>query len=287
MTTAVESKPRTVEQQQQKKKWFELRHAWTDRELPVRDLMRHPRLQRTFKVRRANEIAETFDPDKFGEIWVVPGEGRDSSKWYVFSGQHRVWAVKKLWGDDQLVPCRIYRSLEDKDIAQLFLAIDDQMALSTIDRFLMRVTGGDPIAQGMSHIFAHNDLRVQHKPGPHIVQSISACEVIFTRAGGATALNRTIQLLKSSWSDLDGSYHRDLIAGIGMLVLRHGQMLDEKRLVKTLQYWQGPMETVAAGRDYVSAVGGSVGRGVASVVMLRYNRGRGKGKLSLDGKPNV
>lgn len=252
--------------------------------LPVKTMVRHPKLQRTFRQSRANALAEQFDPDKFGELWVVPGNGRDSERWYVFSGQHRLSAVRKLLGEDQSVPCRVYEPLTDAQIADLFLAVDDQMALVPLDRFLMRVTKGDGAAKAILAIVRHYGLDVRKERVPGVVQAVGALEFVFTRDGGASAVNRTLGYLNRTWGTNPDAYHKDLIRGLGMIALRHGATLDEKALVKALGGEpRGPMGLVGTARDRAQIEGGSVAHSVAELVLRRYNKGRRK-KLELEQK---
>src|SRR5262245_12652603 len=82
------------------------------------DLQPHPLIQRKFKEHFARGIRDAFNPDKFGHPVAIPRDGH----YLVWEGQHRVWALRELYGDNERCPCDVIP--EDTPIevlADLFL----------------------------------------------------------------------------------------------------------------------------------------------------------------------
>jgi hypothetical protein len=74
--------------------------------------------QREFNERHASKIAASFDPDLFDDLVVTLPNG--DGIYHVVDGQHRMAAIRSLWGEEEMVPCRVVTAQDPARAAVIF-----------------------------------------------------------------------------------------------------------------------------------------------------------------------
>lgn len=246
--------------------------------IPLADLDPHPLAQRRLDVRRAGEIARDFNPalmgtitvaeTKKGKLWIVDGQTRASA------------ALQWLDGDTaQCVECKVIAVADDAAAAELFIGLNNHKAVKTIDKFLVRIVAKDAVALGIVAVLARVNLRVDRTRSDGVVQAVDACEWLFKRERGALLLERTIRVLHNAWGPQIDAYHALLIKGLGLLLAKHGSVIDDEDLVRKLAKHSGPLGWIGDGRDRAGIMGVAMHHGVSEAIQAEYNKGRRTGRL--------
>ena len=191
------------------------------------------RVQRPLDLRRVAEIAKDFDIDRMGTIIV--SERPDGTR-VILDGQTRIAAMKKagVTGD---VHAQIYTGLTIEQEATMFLAYNNSKPVSALDKFLVRVTEGDPVANSISAILATHGWRVYAGGADGTLSAVVALEKAYARAGsnGEKVINATMRVITSGWGHDSQGANASLIGGVAELFLRYGDKVDQQKLIRELQ----------------------------------------------------
>lgn len=191
------------------------------------------RVQRPLDLRRVAEIAEDFDVDRMGTIIV--SERPDGSR-VILDGQTRIAAKKKagIGGD---VHAQIYTGLSIEQEATMFLAYNNSKPVSALDKFLVRVTEGDPTANAISAILATHGWRVASGAADGTISSVVALEKAYMRAGanGEKVINAIMHVITKGWGHGAPGTNASLIGGVAELFLRYGDQVDQQKLIREMQ----------------------------------------------------
>lgn len=241
--------------------------------LPVTQLVVHPRVQRDFKPAWATKLASELDPDKFGTLTVVPGE---KSVFRVVDGQHRLAAVRELYGEAQMVPCALYDNDDDAFAAKVFLGRNNSKGVSGLDKFRVRLIAGDDRAAGIKSLLGKHKLKVAASRGAGVVQAVSACEAIYGRS--PDLLDRTIGILSEAWGSNPDAYFAELVRGVALVAGRFNGDLDDADLSRKLAKTT-PVRMVGDARDTAKVMHLSTAQAAAVCIVNEYNRGRRSSRL--------
>lgn len=234
--------------------------------LSVRELLPHPKVQRTFSEAWAKEIADTLDPDKIDIIAVV----RDRGHYYVVDGQHRVAAVKMALGEDQRVQCQVFDDADTAKAADVFLGRNSRLGVRSIDKFLQRVNRGDDAPKAISGILKRYGLNISLKRGTNVVQATAACEAVY-RKNPAT-FEHTIGVLHQAWGGEPDAYNGELLRGVGAALVWNPD-IDHANLSERLATTT-PTAVLAKASVLRDTQAMSKTNATADVVIGLYNRGR-------------
>lgn len=246
-------------------------HEW----LWLEELRVHPKVQRGFKKKWAEHIAANFDPDAFGEIYVT----RAAKGYLIWDGQHRVAAAKIALGEKQKVYCRVY-DLDTADVADRSLKLNDAKRWMALDRFGLRVISGEPTALAIKKTLGKYGLCVGRSRGPAVVQAVTACDWVFTKAGGAETLDWVVRILNGAWGRDPDAYDQRLLRGAALVCNRYNGDIHDADLQDKLSKQGGPGRLLGRARDLAKAAGESVPRAVAEVITNEYNKGRRTTRLA-------
>lgn len=240
----------------------------------LRDLERHPKIQRVFQQSWADTIARDFDPDKHGSLAVV----RQGARLLVFDGQHRLDADMKVLGPDQKVPVEIFPEIPIERQAELFLGRNNYLVMRRFDKFKAHVVAKHSLQVDISNILGEHGLRVTTASLPGTVQSVGACETVYTRWGRET-FSRTIRILSDAWGDDRDAFGSPLLRGLGELLHRYKDQVNDQEMSKRLAKSGGPGKTLGYARDIAKAESISVQRAMLRRLVNLYNKTRRSGLL--------
>ncbi|HVX20932.1 MAG TPA: DUF6551 family protein [Acidimicrobiales bacterium] len=240
--------------------------------VPVAEMLVNPAAQREYREARADELAAAFDLDAIGSIVLNEREGH----WYIVDGQHRVEALKKIGYSDQSVLCDCFHGLTEQQEADLFLKLNDRLAVRPFDQFKVGVTAAHTAPTDIRRIVMGAGLRISSNGDTNSIGAVAALRSVY-REGGEVVLGRALRILRDSWGGASLAFSSENIRGIGMLCQRFDGRLDDKALVQKLAALPGG----AAGfKGKVATTSRVIGRPkahcVAAVAVETLNQGNRK-----------
>jgi hypothetical protein len=244
--------------------------------IKIGELHVHPVVQRRFDPVHAKKILSDFDVEAFGQLKVV----KDGKQYLVFDGQHRLWAAREYLGGEQRVPCEVHDHISVSRQAELFILGNRGKAPKAIDTFLMHVRAGHEIETGMSKLLGRHQLRVDYGATEGTLRAVLALRTIYTRYGEAIT-DRTLGVLRCAWGLDPDAYAASFITGVGLLIHRFADRIEDKDLAVKMSKASGPAKFIGGARDRAKTMHMTMARSMAEVLLNLYNKGRRKNALSL------
>lgn len=257
-------------------KFEHIAHEW----ISARNLRVHPEVQREVSERRVNYLAANLASDKFGELSVV--RVANQHFYYIFDGQHRYLAAIKIWGEDQRLPCAIFKDCPLERQAKIFLGQNDRLPLKALDKWIQRRLAKEEKVLEIEQILQSHKLRADKSRATGTVQAVAALESVFDRNGGAASLDRILTILGSAWGRNCDAYDSHFIKGVGFLVYRFNGEMEDRELIRKLARGGMPDQLIGQARNYATAVGVSVERAMSEKLLSVYNKGKTSKRLELN-----
>lgn len=244
--------------------------------LPLHILEAEPEAQRTTDNKRAQRIADTWEPAMLGSLIVAAvGDRR-----VVVDGMHRVEGAR-IRGDVKELHAQIVHGLTLQERARLFLRLQaERRNVAPEVYYRVALTAGEPREVGIDLVLEARGLRVGGTPTTNTIAAVRAMQHLYDfgeRNGvdGSVAVALTIDMLASTWGTIEGGdrWAGDLIAGVGRLCVLNPEV-SRHRLVQTLAK-DKPRGWIATATSNARGSSGSGGRPiyVAAAVAGAYNRG--------------
>jgi hypothetical protein len=222
-----------------------------------------------------------FDPDKLG-VPIV--SARPDGTYACLDGQNRIELLRRVGWGNQKIECRVFTGLSKAQEARLFLGHNDNRQVGSFHKFAARITAGDPDAVAINNIVTKAGWELSYFVGEKKIAAVAALENIWkaTRPDpsgyrGAT-LEATITVATEAWGYSADAANGQLLRGIGLIVNRHGEILDRAGLVRKLAQ-NRPLGILADARGLHSYTGGTVSACVAETITKLYNSHRRIGAL--------
>ena len=251
-----------------------------------------PRVQRSLDRARARRIADTFDRQAFGFVHV---SRRADGSLHLVDGQHRVEALRML-GNEEPFSALVYYGLTLDQEARLFLALNEQTAVKSFQKFLARIIAGEPVAVGINEIVARCGLKlVESTRGDDgRVHSTAALERVYLGRGAAARpgkpqdgentypgiLEKTLQTIIESWGPTHAALQSQIIESVGIVFHRYPDTVEPIDLIdKLAKYPGGPNHLIGTGRAWRDVHGGTVVGAIADVIVQIYNKHRRSRRL--------
>lgn len=233
--------------------------------------------QREFNERHAKKIAETFDPDLFDTLVVTLPNG--DGIYHVVDGQHRMAAIRSLYGEEEQVPCRIVEARDPARAAVIFDKINTgRRILRGIEKFRVRVTAGSETEVAINKIVTWLGCRVEEGDGANSIRATAAL-INVHNAFGLDVLKEALTTIRTTWKDDKGALEGPIIEGYGSLIGEHRGHLDWKRLREKTALTYTPGRLLGQAKADKENFGGRISDGVRRVLIRNYNQGLRSGKL--------
>lgn len=253
-------------------------------ELHVGEFMTDHQVQRQLNEKRVEEMAADFRPDSMG---LVTASRRMDGRLYLLDGQHRVAAARMARYDDPIA-CRVFHDLTVEEEAGLFLTLNHTRAVSSIERFKVRVTLGDRAAININNILRAYGLHVGFAASSekNSISAIQTLEKVYRGAGVwddgeySDLVDRVISSVYLAYGqdNKNSTYSRAMIEGLGIFHATFGKRIEKDRLVEVLAAVPAQNFTSRA-RQRRDTMGGSIGENAAEVLHGMYNHRLKTGKL--------
>ncbi len=249
---------------------------WTVKEFTLGTLKVSDSAQRDLKQYRVDALLAHFDPDKIG-IPVI-NVRTDLSAW-IIDGQHRVASLIAWLGsgwEKQPIPCRTYQGLTEEEEAEMFLILNDVLAVNHFDRFRIAVKASRPSESGVTSIVAKCGLHVSKGKGEGCISCVTTLLGIYNKQGGPS-LERAIRIAHESFGD--PGLDRIIVLAVAHVVGRYGKALDDKHAIDRLNSMKGGAGALLAkARVIQNQTRAAFGLSAAAAIVDVIN-GRGGHKL--------
>jgi hypothetical protein len=219
----------------------------------------------------ASKIAEAFDPDLLGVVSVSKPNG--SNVYHVIDGQHRVAAVRLLFGENEKVPCNVFDADDPARAAQLFNSINTaRRKPQRIDIFRVRVTAGNETEVAVDKIIRSLGYRVGWKNSDGMISAVDALVTVYEKRG-ADVLRYSLNLIKATWGLSPDAVIGPLIKGYAAFVAEYGTDAKWERMVDRVSKKFSPGHLLGAARSMREGMQCSVDEAVKQVLINAYNHG--------------
>ena len=229
-----------------------------------------PEAQRQFQEWWAKEIADGFDPAMFDPVKVTLPNG--NGIYHICEGQHRARAVEMLWGPNETVPCLVAQETDPARAAEIFLETNTHRNhVNKIAKFKVAVTANRKIEVAIDRIVRHNGYRVE---ASHAQDTIGAVEGLkFAHNKGAKTLDRTLRVLRDTWSGDVAAVTSPLIKGYASFICEFSSELDFDRLRECMAKKYTPGKLLIEAKAVKETLRITLTAAVVHILLTTYNRG--------------
>lgn len=249
------------------------------RDIPARLLQVDHSVQRPLDTTRAERIASDFDPNALGTFVV---SHRTDGTYHLIDGQHRHAVIILLGHEDWPLRCEVHENLTREEEARMFRLLNNSRPVSVIEKFLVRIQEKDPIAVTIADILADAGWTVSVQKSPAHFCAVAAIEKPYRRAAerGDEMVKWLISVVTKSWGfDSDG-VRGDIVTGLALLYLRHGDAIDTKKLIDELTVIPGgPRGLVGRARSLKDFRRGTIADAMAEQLVSMVNNKRRVNRL--------
>lgn len=243
--------------------------------VPLARVRVNPLAQREIVQARVDRLIAEFDPEQLGS----PTVNERDAHFYVIDGQHRIEALKHWLGkwEDQQVQCWAYGGLTEEEEAEIFLKLNDTLAVNAFAKFRVGVQAGRAEEVDVDRIVRAQQLRVSMDHSDGAVSAVGTLMRVYRRADGET-LARALGIIRDAYGDsgLEGI----VIDGIGLLCQRYNGDLEDGRAVTRLSGSYGGVNGLLGKAENLrKQTGNPKAHCVAAAAVEIINAGRGGKKL--------
>ena len=243
--------------------------------VPLTQMRVNPLAQRELRPARVSRLAAEFDVEQMG----TPTVSYRGGWYYLIDGQHRIEALKVWLGvwEDQQVQCWCYEGLTEADEAEVFLKLNDTLAVRCFDRFKVAIQAGRTIEADIDRIVRALGLRISASRGNGGISATGTLARVYAR-GGPKVLSRALRIIRDAYGDagLDGP----VIDGIGLLCQRYDGQLPDQLAVERLSSAHGGVSGLVSRAGHLrQQTGDAQPQCVAAAAVEAINRGNGGKKL--------
>lgn len=244
------------------------------RDIPARQLMVDHTVQRPLDTARAERIASDFDRNALGTFVV---SRRDDGTYHLIDGQHRHAVVILLGHEDWDLHCQVYVGLTRQEEARMFRLLNNSKAVNVLEKFLVRIQEEDPVAVEINDILLDHGWKISTAKQDSNFCAVAAIEKGYRKAGpeGPGLVEWLIQIITKSWGFAADGVRGEIVTGLSLVKLRHGDAIDSKKLIDELTVIPGgPRGLVGRARSLKDFRRGTIGDAMAELLINMMNSKR-------------
>lgn len=245
-----------------------------------------PTAQRPYRESHAKKLAAHFNPKKLGRPIVAVIPNGHSERHIVVDGQHRMGALRILFGGDCQVECEVIRGLTVEEAAGMFRGRNTILRPRPIDDFLAGITERDSEIVAITNVVRSHGLTVGPCTATGMLSAVVALRRIYRdeMALGEKApnlLSRTLALSTAAWGRDPEALGGEVLRGIALFLSRYGGAIEVDALEHKLrQFRGGALGLLGKARGIQPGLGGTLVVNIARVILTTYNTGRRKNLLA-------
>jgi hypothetical protein len=220
---------------------------------------------------------ESFDPDAMGALVVSM---RPDGQFVVLDGQHRAELARRAKGPDFEVVCVVHEGLSLNTEAALFRALNSARKVTPMQKFLARITEGEPSAARILAIAHESGWEIDGRQAQRRINAVNSLDKIFADDNGAATLEAVISVVTAAWGHVPDAVHHHILSGLGLVLRHHPTVALDDLVSKLAAFPGGPRGIVGDARGRRVRHRGSTTAGVAAAIVDVYNqRRRGANRL--------
>ena len=239
--------------------------------LPVSILNIDNSYQKPLSAAHVKKITKDFDPMGVGQIHVSK---RSDGTYYVFDGQHRVAAFRKLGFND--IDCIVYEGLTLEEESKGYVYYNNTMKQTRLQKFKAELLAGVPESLDINAVIRSVGLEVDTEGNGAPIKAIGAVRAVYAKYG-ANDLREVLHILHEAFGTNKKAYQSYVIAGIHSFVAtyRDDERYDQEWLINRLKKF-GVNDLLAESFKYSRSHGCSKKEGVelATVYFYNWNKSR-------------
>lgn len=240
--------------------------------VPISMMKVSEQAQRTRNQGWVDYLIANFDLEQLG----TPTVNKRDGWFYVMDGQHRVEALRGIgWGDQQ-IQCWEYEGLTEREEANKFLHLNDQLNVSTYEKFQKAVVAGWELETAVNEIVLAEGCMItkaNNAVGEGRISAVATLVKIYKRAGGPV-LSRTIRLINNTYGS--PGLVAPVLDGVALVCARYGNDLDDDAAVAKLSKVVGGVNGLLSKAELIRRQTGQVkNHSVAAAIVETINSGRG------------
>lgn len=223
--------------------------------LKAADLRVDVRYQRPLDIKRVRRMANKFDADAFGVLYV--SRRADDGLWLI-DGQHRQALLHEIGWGDQTAACLVFSGLAFEDEARIFRLSNSGSRPNALALYKAELAEGGAEANEIDAIVRRTGLQVGAGGAQRTIQAVAALRTVYNKAGGFI-LGRTLRCILDAWGSDSSNFQADIIQGLAILQKRYqqGHAIDVEALARQLSKTT-PNELLAKGRARRLSGSGSI-----------------------------
>jgi hypothetical protein len=241
--------------------------------VPIPDMRPAPAFeaQRELREHWVEHLVATFDLEQMGNPTV---NYRDGVYW-ILDGNHRVEALKRLGFAEDKIEVWTYEGLTPQQESETFLKLNDKLVVDNLTKFRVAVRAGRTPEVAINRIVNEVGARVTgDRNVEHHILAVGALRRVYD-AAGEDGLRRVLTVIHDGFGD--GGYESTVIGGLGLVVARYGDDLDDTWAIKKLgSMARGVKGLVQKGNEYWYATGNTKASCMAAAFVDTYNTGVGR-----------
>jgi hypothetical protein len=244
--------------------------------VPLNKMRTNPLAQRDLNNARVDKIASEMDLEQFG----VPTVSLRDGIYYIVDGQHRIQAYIKWSGPDweqQTLQCWVYEGLSADEEAEIFLKLNDILAVNAFSRFRVAVQAQRPIENDIVRVVEKQGLKISKDKVSGSIKAVGTLRRIYLRSG-PDVLGRTLTIANDAYGD--AGLQTQTMDGLSLFVARYDGTIDDADVVDRLQRARGALGALHTKASVLrERLGQPVAQCVAAAAVEIYNSRRGGTRL--------
>jgi hypothetical protein len=252
--------------------------AENTRLIRVGDLSTDPRVNtRPVDEKWVNARMDRFNADAMGALVV---SRRADGTTVILDGQHRAALAKDVRGEDFPVLCVVHEGLSLATEAALFRGLNSARKVTPMQKFLARLTEGEPVAKGILAIAQEHGWEVDGRQANRRIQAVSALFKIYGDGEGRDTLSNVLGVVTAAWGHQPDAVNVYVLNGLGLFLDRHHDVALDDLATRLASFPGGPRGLVGDARGRRFQHRGSTSVSVAAALVDLYNqRRRGTNRL--------
>jgi len=244
--------------------------------LPAASLKVCPFSQRALRSsKHADYIANNYNPNLFDPLIVSYRNG----SYYVIDGQHRLHAVKKRFGNNYIVECRVIKDLSLEDEAELFVKLNScSKPLQYADKAKGLYYSGDKTMTDLVEICKKNGIELgindnarANKDGR--ITAVKALVDTYEKLG-SKATERVVRLLNDTWDGKADGFKNEMIKSVATIISLYGEEVSDRLFIRKLSKVD-PRMLIGIARNDVATKAKTEIKIARIMINNYYNKGKG------------
>lgn len=241
--------------------------------IAAKELMVDPEVQRVLDQNRVDGIVADFDENALGVITV---NRRTDNTIHVIDGWHRRMALVELDRGDYEMEATVYDGLDKSLEAAMFRRLNNTRRVHPLDLFRVRVVEGDQTAVELWDLITSYGFQIQNGARANAFSAVSAVENIYLgpkkEERRLALVRRALDIIVAAWGTDSYGAKAELLKGLCLVLERHGEAVDDKRLTaKLASHPGGPRNLIGRARGLRDLRRGPVDQAVAEILVATLN----------------